>query len=80
MSEEPREIDLTKEVVKNQFQFIDEAIERATLGVSTTIATHERIVATYALPNAVTSRIRCRVVPDDQGSILRIPFMPRAPA
>ena len=74
---EPHEIDLTNEIVKNQFQFIDEAIEQAVLGISTTIATRERIVATYALPNAVTKRIRCRVIPDDQSSIFRIHFTPQ---
>ncbi|MDG1840516.1 MAG: hypothetical protein P8J64_07245 [Dehalococcoidia bacterium] len=74
---EPHEIDLTNEIVKNQFQFIDEAIEQAVLGIHTTIATRERIVATYALPNAVTKRIRCRVIPDDQSSIFRIHFTPQ---
>ncbi len=77
MPVEPHEIDLTNEVAKNQFQFIDEAIEQAALGISTTIATRERIVATYALPNAVTKQIRCRVIPDDQSSIFRIHFTPQ---
>lgn len=78
MAADFQEIDLTNEPVKNQLEFVDNAIKLAVDGSSTLILTKARIVATYALPNALTKQVKCRVIPKDDASSFEIYIMPKA--
>ena len=69
-------IDINDRPVQEQLEFIDQAIIKATEGVATTAITTARIVATYSLPNALKKSVRCRVIPNQEGSIFSINIIP----
>ena len=69
-------VDINERPVQEQLEFIDQAIIKATQGVATTAITNARIVATYSLPNALKKGVRCRVIPNREGSIFSINILP----
>tara|TARA_Y100000590_G_scaffold460804_1_gene621003 strand:+ start:116 stop:352 length:237 start_codon:yes stop_codon:yes gene_type:complete len=77
MESEEKEIDITEQPVQEQIEFVDQAIMKATEGVSSKIITNARIVATYSLPNALKKGVRCRVIPNQEGSVFSINIVPK---
>ena len=77
MESEGKEIDINDRPVPEQIEFVDQAIKKATQGISSKIITNARIVATYSLPNALKKGVRCRVIPNQEGSVFSINIMPR---
>jgi hypothetical protein len=69
-------VDINDRSVQEQLEFIDQAIIKATEGVATTAITNARIVATYSLPNALKKGVRCRVIPNQEGSVFSINIIP----
>ena len=76
MESEGKEIDINDRPVQEQIEFVDQAIKKATQGISSTIITKARIVATYSLPTALQKGVRCRVIPNQEGSVFSINIMP----
>jgi len=76
MEADEKEIDINDRPIQEQIEFVDQAIKKATQGVASMIITNARIVATYSLPNALQKGVRCRVIPNPEGSVFSINIMP----